>query len=207
MDNLKIQAMNKYVLATNIEVILILISCLGSSASAQPMTQSANTSMSGSNNTTTSSSINMTISQAAQALLNVCGPGPVCVFTTTTTTTPTPGFVRVNDTFGFKVDVFNGSPKPITVQAFCNGPLTAKFDNHYVTVKNYPCNILGLPRSIPPHTTATVYGPPFRTVYEAIRSTGLLPGYTPVVLAFTYQTPLFPGLHHIYWTYPLHIWP
>src|SRR5215472_840418 len=116
--------MNKYVLATNAGVILILISCLGSSASAQPLSQSTNTSMNGPNNATTSiGSTNMTISQAVKALCLIQGPGPVCI--TSTITLPIISLVQVNDTFGFQVGVFNDSPNPITVGTLCQAPITA----------------------------------------------------------------------------------
>ena len=195
--------MKKFVLATNLGVILTFISCLGSSASAQPMTHSANTSMIGSANVTTSSSTKMTLSQAAQALCLVRGPGPVCI--TDTVTIPRLHYVtRVNDTFRFQVGVFNDSPNPITVGTLCQAPITAIFDRHYVTVRHLFCNIFGPPRTIPPHSDTPVYGPPFTTVYEAIRTTAV-PSHTVALLRFTYHTTT--GTQHIYWPYALHIWP
>jgi hypothetical protein len=192
--------MNKYVLATNVGVILILISCLVSSASAQPLTQSANTSMSGPNNATTSiGSTNMTIGQAERALCFIQGPGPVCI--TSTITLPIISLVQVNDAFGFQVGVFNDSPSPITVGTLCQAPITAIFDNHYVTVYHQFCNIFGPPRIIPPHSDAVVYGPPYTQIYKAIRTTN----HTLAVLTFTYHTTT--GIHHIYWPYAFSIRP
>jgi hypothetical protein len=58
---------------------------------------------------------------------------------------------------------------------------------------------------IPPHSDATVYGPPSGTIYQAVRTTGLLPGHTVAVVKFTYSTTS--GLHSIQEPYAFHIWP
>jgi hypothetical protein len=156
--------------------------------------------MSGSTSTTSGNSANMTISQAAQAL---CPVGQVCI----TNIDTLPSYISVNDnnTFGFMADVFNNSSNTITAKTICQAPITATFDNHYVNVTHTKsCLVIGT-KSIPPHTDATVYGPPIGTIYKAVRTTGLLPGHTVAVVTFTYSTTT--GVQSKQQPYLLHIWP
>ncbi|MGC2569880.1 MAG: hypothetical protein WA364_00095 [Candidatus Nitrosopolaris sp.] len=201
--------MNKYVLVTNVGAILFLISCVGSSASAQPMTQSANTTMSGSTNATTSiGSTNLTISQAAQLpifcpIRGQAPGGSVCI----THTVTIPRLIHVGNDIRFEVDVFNDSPHSITVGQGCQAPITARFNPFYVRTTTQFCNIFGLPKVIPAYTTDTVYGPPYTQIYTAIHNTNLLPNVTFAALTFTYHTIGTPGIGHIFWSYPFRIWP
>ncbi len=185
--------MSRYILAVNVGVILIFFSCIGSFVSAQPIAQSANTSMSGSNNTT-SSSTNMTISQAIKTLS--CLTGQVCI--TSIQTLPT--FIQVNDAIGFMVGVTNNSSKTITFNTICPQPITAKFDSHVILQHTAACFAIGT-QSIQPHGHATVYGPPSGIVYRAISPA--LPAHA--VVTFTYHTTT--GLQWISKAFAFDIFP
>src|SRR5215831_17826353 len=136
---------NKYILATNVGVILILISCLGSSASAQPMTQSANTTttMSGSNNTTSSSTTgNMTATQVKNLL---CPDGQVCM----TLIATHPLIVDVGDTIVLNALVTNNSPNTIHYTGGCKSGLSTIFDSHVVVHNKIGCNLIVLGSILP----------------------------------------------------------
>src|SRR5215469_9716768 len=192
--------MNKYALATNIGVILILISCVGSSVSAQPMTQSRNTSMSGSTNTTTNSTnaqcltttgcpTNMTGSQVHQSLLRLlCPAGKVCIDHTVTR----PILTSVGDTFTLNILVTNNSPNAIFYHDLCLSPITAVFDNHVAVQSKKGCLITDIHR-IPAGQSAWVKGPASNTVYGAVQAAPL--GATSII-TFTYHTNTIAGPIH-----------
>jgi len=187
MDRFEISAMNKYLLVLNVGVILILFSCVGSSASAQSMAQSANTSM--------SSSTNMTISQAIQVLschLRVCLTTPQTI----------PSFVQVNDAIGLMVGVINNSPRTITYNDICLSPITAIFDNHVTVQHTIRCFVIG-PMSIPPHGHGIVHGPPSGTVYRA--NSPAFPAYG--VIKFTYRIVGSTGLFSVFRPFEFNIFP
>jgi hypothetical protein len=191
--------MNKYALATNIVVILIMISCVGSSISAQPMTQSPNMSMSGSTNTTTSTNsqcltttgcpTNMTSSQVHQSLLGLlCPAGKVCIDHTVTR----PILTSVGDTFTLNVLVTNNSPNAIFYHGLCLSPITAVFDNHVAVQSKKGCLITDTHR-IPAGQSAWVKGPASNTVYGAVQAAPL--GATSII-TFTYHTNTITGPIH-----------
>jgi hypothetical protein len=191
--------MNKYALATNIAVILILIGCVGSSVSAQPVTQSHNMSMSGSTNTTTSTNsqcltttgcpTNMTESQVHQSLLGLlCPAGKVCIDHTVTR----PILTSVGDTFTLNVLVTNNSPNAIFYHDLCMSPITADFDNHVSVQSKIGCLITDT-RSIPAGQSAWLKGPASNTVYGAVQAAPL--GATSIV-TFTYHTNTIAGPIH-----------
>ena len=177
--------MNKYVLPTNLGVILFLISCVGSYASAQPTTQSPNTMMSA------SSSTNMTLSQVKQAIS--CPTGQVCLGPIEVRGFPSPLIVP-GDSLLISADVFNNSPKTISYNDICPSPLTAKFptvptkDKHVIVEHTVACFTIGT-FSIPPGGHATVRGPPSGIVYRVVSPA--LPAYGLAI--FTYHTDSIPG--------------
>jgi hypothetical protein len=184
--------MNKYALATNIAVILILIGCVGSSVSAQPVTQSHNMSMSGSTNTTTSTNsqcltttgcpTNMTESQVHQSLLGLlCPAGKVCIDHTVSR----PILTSVGDTFTLNVLVTNNSPNAIFYHDLCMSPITADFDNHVSVQSKIGCLITDT-RSIPAGQSAWLKGPASNTVYGAVQAAPL--GDVTSIVTFTYHT-------------------
>lgn len=199
-DRPEIYAMNKYALATHIVVFLILISCVGPSVSAQPMTQSSNTSMSGSTKTITSSTnsqcltttgcpTNMTGSQVHQSLLGLlCPAGKVCIDHTVTR----PILTSVGDTFTLNVLVTNNSPNAIFYHDLCLSPITAVFDNHVGVQSKKGCLITDTHR-IPAGQSAWVKGPASNTVYGAVQAAPL--GATSII-TFTYHTNTIAGPIH-----------
>jgi len=200
--------MNKYVLATNVGVVFILISCVGSSISAQPMTQSPNSSMSASTNTTTTSTNSGRLPvqiQATQCFVNGCATNmtlslvPTCFGVCITSIETTPAFLQVNDTFGLGVAVTNNSPKTISYNDICLSPVTATFDNHVAVKHKVGCLAIGT-FSIPPHTTHIVFGPASSLVYKAV-----LAGVAKSVVAFSYSNGSIKST--VYKPFYFLIWP
>lgn len=183
-------------------VILILISCVGSSVSAQPVAQSPNTSMSGSTNTTTSSTnscltttgcpdiTNMTSSQVHQSLLELlCPAGKVCIDLTVTR----PVLTSVGDTFTLNVLVTNNSPNAIFYHDLCLSPITAVFDNHVSVQSKIGCQTTDT-HSIPADQSAWLKGPASNTVYGAVQAAPL--GDVTPIVTFTYHTNTIAGPIH-----------
>ena len=190
--------MNKYALATNIAVILILISCAGSSVSAQPMTQSPITSMSGSTNATSSTNLqcltttgcptNITRSQVHQSLLGLlCPAGKVCIDLTVTR----PILTSVGDTFTLNVLVTNNSPNAIFYHNLCLSLITAVFDNHVSLQSKIGCLITD---TLPAGQSAWLKGPASNTVYGAVKAAPL--GDVTSIVTFTYHTNSIAGPIH-----------
>jgi hypothetical protein len=187
--------MNNYLVAANFGVVLFLISCVGSFASAQPMTPSSNTSGSGSTNTAESTNLqclttvgcstNMTISQVKQALS--CPTGLVCLGPIQIQPFPSPLPIP-GDAIGLTAVVINKSSKTISYNDICQSPLTAIFDRHVTVEHTAACFTIGT-FSIPPGGNATVRGPPSGIVYRA--NSPALPAYG--LATFTYHTDSITG--------------